>query len=167
MENLFMERIVKRKKSGVDYAIITAEIVGCVVLSLAALMFVPQLGLFIVVALGYGTWFLVGKRNLEFEYALTDGELDIDRIAARRRRKRVFSAHGKEFEMVAPHKSVYWSNEYKGIKKVLDVTEGAEAEGVWFVVTYFGGERGVVLFQPSAKMIDTLWHINPRKVMRS
>lgn len=166
MEQLFMEKIVKRKRTGLDTAINAGIILACVILSIAALLFIPSFGLFLAVGLGYGTWFLLGQRNVEFEYALTNGELDIDRIVARRRRKRIFSAHGKEFEMVAPQRSVYWSNDYKAMKKVLDATSGKEAEGVWFIVTPIGGERGVVLFQPTPAMIDSLWHINPRKVMR-
>jgi hypothetical protein len=164
---LFMEKIVKRKKTGLDIAIITGEITACVVLALAAFAFIPSIGMFLSVALGYGTWYLVTMRSMEFEYALTNGELDIDRIIARRRRKRIFSANGKEFEMVAPVKSVYYSNEFKTMKKVIDATAGKEAEGVWFIVTHIGGDRGVVLFQPTSNMIEALWHMNPRKVMRS
>lgn len=167
MEQLFMEKIVKRKRSGLDLALNAGIIVSAVVLSLAAILFVPSFGLFLAAGLGYGAWFLLGQRNIEFEYALTNGELDIDKIVARRRRKRVFSAHGKEFELVAPQKSVYWSKDLRELKKVLDTTSGPEAEGVWFIVTPLGGERGVVLFQPTPAMIDALWHINPRKVMRS
>lgn len=166
MEQLFMEKIVKRKRTGLDMAINTGIVLACIVLSLAAIVFVPSFGLFLAAGLCYGTWFLLGQRNVEFEYALTNGELDIDRIVARRRRKRVFSAHSKEFEMVAPQKSVYWSKEYRDLKKVLNTTAGQDAEGVWFIVTPIGGERGVVLFQPTAAMIDAMWHTNPRKVMR-
>lgn len=171
MENLFMEKIVKRKKSSIDLAIIIGEITACVVLSLAAFVLLAQVGLgsislFVVVGLIYGTWFLVGQRSLEYEYALTNGELDLDRIVSRRRRKRLFSGNVKEFESVAPQKSVYWSNEFKALKKVIDVTSGKDAEGVWFIVTQIGGERGVILFQPTSAMIDAMWHANPRKVMR-
>ena len=165
-----MEKIVKRKKSGLDLAIVIGEITACVVLSVVSITLLMQfglgqIGLFVVVGLIYGTWFLVGQRNLEYEYALTNGELDLDRIVARRR-KRLFSGNVKEFESVAPQKSVYWSNEFKALKKVIDVTAGKDAEGVWFIVTQIGGERGVILFQPTAAMIDAMWHANPRKVMR-
>ena len=166
MEQLFMEKIVKRKATGLDMAINAGIVLACVLLGLAAILFIPSVGLFLAVGLGYGAWFLLGQRNIEYEYALTNGELDIDRIVARRRRKRIFSAHGKEFELVAPVKSVYWSKEYRELKKVLDATSGKDAEGVWFIVTPIGGERGVVLFQPTQNMMDALWHINPRKVMR-
>lgn len=167
MEHLFMEKIVKRKKTAIDVASNTLIITACIILASAAAILIPSVGLFVAAGLGYGTWYLVGLRNLEFEYALTNGEFDIDRIIARRRRKRIFSAHGKEFELVAPKKSAYWSNELKSLKKVIDATSGKDAEGVWFIVAQIGGERGVVFFQPTAAMIDALWHSNPRKVMRS
>lgn len=166
MEQLFMEKIVKRKRTGADLAINIGIVVLAVVAGIAAILFIPSIGLFLAAGIGYGAWYLLGQRNVEFEYALTNGELDIDRIVARRRRKRIFSAHAKEFEMVAPQKSVYWSKEYRELKKVLDTTAGKEAEGVWFIVTPIGGTRGVVLFQPTPAMIDAMWHTNPRKVMR-
>ena len=163
---LFMEKIVRRKKTGIDVAIVSAEITGAVVLGLAAFLLIPSVGMFLAVGLGYGAWYLAGMRNLEFEYALTNGELDIDRIQARRKRKRIFSAHGKEFELVAPVRSAYYSNELKALKKVIDASAGKDAEGVWFILTHIGGERGIILFQPTSGMIDALWHVNPRKVMR-
>ncbi len=164
---LFLERIVKRKKSGLDNLIVAGEIVACVVLGVAAFALIPSIGMFLAVGLGYGTWYLVGMRNVEFEYAITNGELDIDRIVSRRRRKRIFSAHGKEFELVAPIKSSYYANDMKEMKKKIDATAGKDAEGVWFIITNMGGERGIVLFQPTANMVDALWHANPRKVMRA
>jgi len=164
---LFVEKIVKRKKTGLDNLIITGEILACMILSVAAFALIPSFGMFIAVGLGYGTWYLVTMRSKEFEYAVTNGELDIDRIIARRRRKRIFSAHGKEFELVAPVKSTYYTKDMQNMKKKIDATSGKDAEGVWFITTHLGGESGIVLFQPNANMIDALWHTNPRKVMRS
>ena len=41
--------------------------------------------------------------NVEYEYIVTNGELDIDRIIARRGRKRMINIKTNAYELIAPY----------------------------------------------------------------
>jgi uncharacterized membrane protein len=164
--DIFIEKIVKRKKDAVDYLIVAGLVFAAVAISFVAFAFVPQASLLIAIGACYGAWYVAGMRNIEFEYCLTNGDLDIDRIVSMRKRKRIFSGNAKDFEMVAPVKSIHYSSEIKNTKKVIDASGGKGAEGVWFISTRIGNDAGVILFQPAPNMIDGLWHSIPRKVFK-
>ncbi len=86
----FVEQIVKKKKQPLDWLIIVAVCLAALVVSWAILKFVNFL-LPMIVLVVWGAWWLITNRNLEFEYSITNGEMDVDCIIAQRRRKRLCS----------------------------------------------------------------------------
>ena len=106
----FIEQIVPKKKDGKEWAIIVAVIVGLLVVFLALFLFsgypfVLMLMPFLLVGAGYGGWYLLTTQNKEFEYCVTNGDIDIDCIIARRRRKRLVSVAGRKIESLLPYDS--------------------------------------------------------------
>lgn len=55
------------------------------------------LGLILAAGAGYGTYFLVQGMYIEYEYTFTNGELDIDKIIAKRRRQELVTAEVRKF----------------------------------------------------------------------
>ena len=97
----FVEQIVKKQKGGKEYAIIAATILGALVLGALSLM----LGMFaalLLVGIGYGAWWLITSQNVEFEYSVTNGDIDISQIIAQRNRKIIVSVAGEKIESMAP-----------------------------------------------------------------
>ena len=99
----FFEQIVKKKKSPAEWAIMVGTLVVAVVLLLAMLnipilMAMPILPTIIIVGIGYGGWWLITGQNMEFEYCVTNGDIDIDLIIAKRKRKRIVSVVGRKVE---------------------------------------------------------------------
>ena len=105
--DVFMEKIVPKRKDLKDSLIASLIVFFTVVVSLILIVFkiplLSELGLniFIVAGLIYLAYRLITSRNVEFEYIVTNGDLDIDRITAKRKRKRIFSASCKEFDILA------------------------------------------------------------------
>lgn len=164
--DIFMEKIVQKKKDYKDFLIIAAILIGAVVL-VGVAMFVPILGqmwLFFAAGIIYVSYLLTSTRNVEFEYAVTNGDLDIDKIIAQRKRKRIFSANCKTFEVVARVKSEHYTPQYKSIKNQIDCTSTKDADGVYFVVLNYKNEQTVVYFEPTEKMLQSFKTFIPRKV---
>lgn len=164
--DIFIEKIVLRKKTSKDQLITMGIIVGGFIATIAVFS-IPALApfaLFIAAAIVYGAFYFSKSRNIEFEYAVTNGELDIDKIIAQRRRKRVFSASSKDFEIVAKLKSDKYSNEYKNIKNRIEAVSSMESSDVYFLVTNYKGERTIVFFEPDKRMIDNFKTFISRKV---
>ncbi|HBP37346.1 MAG TPA: hypothetical protein DD640_01120 [Clostridiales bacterium] len=167
MDDTFMEKIVARRKTGQDYWKITGLMVASFLIMAAIMMFggyfsflVPLL----LVGLGYGLWFLLSGMNREYEYIVTNGDLDIDMIIARRRRKRVFSGKAKEFELMAKVSSDDYRQAAKGNRKLLDCSSSIKSPNNWFIEAEYKGERLLVIFEPDERMLKNLKRFNPSRI---
>lgn len=89
----FFEQIVSIKKSGKSIALFS--FIWLFALTLCALLFLTGiLGSFtpiLIVALGYGAWWLTSKLNVEYEYIVTNGTMDVDKIINKSSRQRISS----------------------------------------------------------------------------
>ncbi|NLM73194.1 MAG: hypothetical protein GX184_04080 [Clostridiaceae bacterium] len=164
--DMFIEKIVKRKKSAADILLIALIILVCVVASYFLFLYIPTFSSLFVVLLIYAGYYLISIRNVEFEYAVTNGDIDIDTIINQRKRKRLFSGNVKDFEVMARVKSDKYTTHIRECKNVKDFTSHDEKADVWFI--YLNqGEPSVILFEPDSKMVDTLFTFAPRVVHRN
>lgn len=164
----FIEKLITKRKTGKDRAfsagiIALGIIVAYLVLNLTA-AFLQSISLLLAAGVLYGTYLLVKSRNIEFEYAVTNGDLDIDRIVAQRKRKRIFSASCKDFEIVAKVSSDKFKQEGANIQKKIEAVSTLQNPDVYFIVLNYKGERTVVFFEPDKRMLDNFKTFIPRKV---
>lgn len=162
----FIEKIVARKKTGQDHLIVAGIIIGAIVaiVVVSSIPVVNSLGPALWLIIGYLAYYLIKSRNIEFEYAVTNGDLDIDKIVAQRKRKRIFSGTAKDFEIVAKVKGDKYTNEYKNIAKKIEAVSNMDSPNVYFVVTAFKGERTIVFFEPDNRMLSNFKIFIPRKI---
>lgn len=163
---MFNEKIIKRRKSTLDMVYTVVLYAAALLASFMAIMLIPSFSMIIVAGLFYLAYFLSSKRNIEYEYAVTNGDLDIDMIINQKKRKRVFSQNAKEFEVVARVKSDHYTKEHKECKNIKDYTSHSEHADVWFVFTRLDGNPAVILIEPNEKMIENFYIFNPRKVFK-
>ena len=162
----FNEYMVRRKKSGVDIAKMAAMIVGAIVLILILLLFAQFLGSFLllaVVGVGYLLYIGINMQKVEFEYSVTNGELDIDKITAQRKRKRVVSVRSRDFEYFAPktaeHMSAYNDST---VTARIDATSNTGDEGVYFAIYFKNNLKTCMSFEPTEKMLNDFARFAPR-----
>lgn len=170
--DIFVEYIVKRKKGKKEYVKIAAIIVAAIVLAMLTpmLMLVPVVGSLSVlctVAVIYGAYYLITNLNVEYEYILTNGELDVDTIINRRSRKRLITVQVKNFEFVAPTgTSEFKSEENANFTRVIDASSANIEHKAYFAVFNKDGQRIKLVFEPTEKMLDVFETIVPRNVKR-
>jgi Ca2+/Na+ antiporter len=167
MNDTFMEKIVQRRKTGQDYMKIVGLLLASFVLLTALMLFggyVSFLVPFLLVGLFYGLWYLLTSMNKEYEYIVTNGELDIDCIIARRKRRRVFSGKAREFEIMASLDSDDYKYAEGGRLVKLDFSPHIAAPGNWFFICEYKGERTMVIFQPDERMLGSMKRYNPSKI---
>ena len=166
--DMYAEYIVKKKS---DFK--TSLIKALVVLASAILMYIAliitQNAVFFMPAavalIGWAGYHVFIQFNVEYEYIVTNGELDIDRIVARRGRRRIINIQTNNFELIAPyddeHRAAYESGEFK---KTIDVRSGPDAEG-WFVIANHKDQGRVrILFEPTPKMLKIFSEYLPRQM---
>jgi len=163
----FIEKIVAKKKDMRDSLIITGIILGVVIL-ISVVFVVPvvkSLWLVVDAAIIYGAYRLITSLNIEFEYIVTNGDLDIDKIISQRKRKRIFSASCKDFDIVAKVKSSHYSPQVHSIKNRIEAASSSDSENAYFVTLNYKGEKTIVIFEPDERMLKNFKTFIPRKVM--
>lgn len=163
MSESYVELLVKKKKTPKDSILKGLMIAGIVILVLIGL--VIPLVLIAAIALGVLAYFKMPGLDLEFEYLYVNGELDIDKIMSKVKRKRVGSFDIGKAEMVAPVKS-HELDYYRQSKdlKVVDCSSGEENANVYGMVIKDEKGMKLVLFEPNQEILDDMRRIAPRKV---
>ncbi len=173
MSDVFIEHLIKRKKDKKDYLIIVLLIILSFILSFGfffvGAMFIPDfMGVWslLFAAIWYFAYIFISSRNVEFEYALTNSEFDIDKITAKRKRTNLVSLDIKKAEIVANINDTDHNRILKHkSSKVLDYTSNTDDKSnVYFIIVMIEGEKQIILFEPTSKMLENIYKFNPRNV---
>lgn len=160
--DIFCEQIVPIKKTFLTYLAIAALLIAAVVISVVLFIYSGQFPILILGIVGviYGTAKLLPLFSVEYEYIVTNGTVDIDKIIGKRERRRILS-----FEC----KDIVRTGKFTGSA----VQAGPSAK------TYFcgnkenahylvGGEnkKFVLIFSPNEKTINAIKECAPRTIKR-
>ena len=164
--DIFLEKIVKKKKTILDFAIVGGIILLSLLLLLVMLSFrfLSSLVPLLVAGIGYIAYMFIRNRNIEYEYIVTNGDLDIDMIIAQRKRKRIFSGACKDFEMIAKLTSGKYDHNYQNNKDRIVAVSSMDSSDVYFISINKDGKKTLVFFEPHAKMVESFKKYIPLKV---
>lgn len=161
--DIFVEQIVKKKFGSKDYLIMTATVIGALLLLLLSLMFIPGFAFLILIGLCFGVYYLITSRNLEFEYSVTNGDITIDKIINRRKRKRVISTDAHSIEEIGKFKPEVLRNK-NGYTQFF-TSDYDDGRGSWYFCAH-DTKRGniLVVFSPEEKVLNAIKPFIPRQV---
>ena len=164
MRDVFKEQIVK-KQPGKKAAIIKTAIIAFIVILFFLLM--PLTGQFtpiIIFALGFGAYYYFATLNVEYEYIFTNGELDIDCIYSKSRRKRVFSGTVRDFEIMAHVEDKNHVNAFNSATETVDYASGQVKPNTYAFLHTYKGKKLKVIIEPNEGMVQAFsTYITPRK----
>ncbi len=156
----FCEQILKQSMDGKRVLIVLASVCGVIALCVVAMLFLPWIFLPVAALSGFGIYWILSMQSWEVEYAVTNGEIDIDRIIARRDRKKLVRVRGEKIESLLPVAKVSFSKKFDRV--VMAATSKSAA--TW-AFTYQGKMGStLVLFEPNAEVLDALYKGLPRTV---
>ena len=149
----FVEQIVAKKKGGKEYGIIFLVILAALVLTAALFLLFPPL-MVLVVGIGYGAWWLITSQNVEYEYSVTNGDIDIDQIIAQRKRKRIVSVSGSKIESLVPYNAAEYANRHFD----RTVMAAPATEAATWCFTYHSKKNGhtLVVLSPEERVLNAL-----------
>jgi hypothetical protein len=162
MTDVFVEQLVKKRMGPKDYAIVAAVILGTIVAVILSLL-VPAFMLLIVAGVCFGAYYLISSRSLEFEYSVTNGEITIDKVINRSRRKRILSLDAHDIEDIGKYRPEIKSN--KSAFKPYFVSEFDDGREAWYFCARTSKNGNVlVVFSPDERTLDAVKHFLPRQV---
>ena len=164
MTDMYSELLVKKETTGKDKAI-KILIIALIVLTAAAGLLITPLAWVLTIGLGIAAYFVLPLLDLEYEYVFVNGELDIDRIASKAKRKRMKSFDLAKMEMMAPvnsHRMDYQNHNTN--LKVLDFSSGNPQHKIFAMIIPDDNNVYKVLLEPDRELIDNIARSCPRKV---
>lgn len=170
----FMEQIVVRRSTPLDLikrlGIILAAMI-CIFLFLFILPALPNtigqlfsmLGIVFALVILYGAYYLIGGTSIEYEYIMTGGELDIDKIIAKKRRRRIISINGTAFTQVAHY---HTGVNLKGLTKIMACSSLTDDHTYYAQFEHPTHGKGVLLFTPNDQILQELRRRTKRMIWK-
>lgn len=160
MSDIYTEQLLKKQSSSKDNRIKFILIVltlGVVVMTLGNLLWL--LGIFIMI--GVDVW-VFRSLNVEYEYLYINGNLDIDKIMSKSRRKKVFEMEINDLEVMALRGEAELKM-YQGLK-AQDYSSGNTNSRQYEMIVIQNGEKKRIIFEPNDVIVDGMRMLAPRKV---
>ena len=169
-QDVFVECMVKKRMSGKDYliflgiglagaALIFAGIIGFLLTGVLSIAFFAFVG---VIA---GAYYLFSRRNIEFEYAVTNGDVSIDKIVSRRSRKRLTSFDSKDVEEFGDYAPKAEALKSRRVDKVIFASAYDDGHESKYVIAK-SKKTGMTLivFDPDERTVDAIKPFLPRQI---
>lgn len=120
-----------------------------------------------VIAAGGFWWWAAFRTGLEYEYTYFDGDLDFDKIRAKRKRKHILSINMENVTSIVPvdDPSLYNIHQNSGAK-IVDVSSRKPDRKVYEIVHQDAGVTTCIRFEPDEKFLDSISIKYGRKVTR-
>lgn len=163
--NEHIELLISSRQSSGHKAAKIALIVATVVAAILFFMTQSILVLLVAVAAGFGAYYLGLRSEIEYEYAITESDMDVDAIFSKQTRKHIITLDLKKMEVCAPINS-YHLDEYKNRQyKSADYSSRNPENQKNMYVMYYNGEKKFI-FELDDRFVNAIYNQAPRKVFR-
>ncbi len=160
MMDSFSEQIVKQKMDGKRLLSVVAAVVGAVLICAVTAWFMTWLLLPILALCVYGVIWVITSQSWEVEYAVTNGDIDIDRIVARRSRTCIVRVRGAKIESLLPVTASTMNTHYDRVVMAAQSKNTA----TWAFTYHSKKGSTLVLFEPNDDVLQALRAGLPRLV---
>jgi hypothetical protein len=167
MGDIYKEQIIKRKPN-TKTTIYRAGLIGAVALVfIVGTFYLGGWGTTLALIAGFGAYFAMGFLYVEYEYTFTSGELDIDIIYNKSRRKRVFSGQVKDFDIMAHVGDKVRMGDFSSAQETVDYSSGVVSDDTYAFLANYKGKRLKVIIEPNEMVFKAIASsLTPRKLFK-
>ncbi len=168
MNDVFNEQLVARRPNQKDLLQKIGIGAACAVLIFLATI-VPALMSFVVPIIAVvivGVVFLFRRYNIEYEYVFTNGDLDIDKIINKSKRKNAISVSVRSFVTMVPVANKDYEREVSNFTKLYDFSSGTVKENTYAVIFDRDKEHVKMIFEPDEQMFKAIRNFIPRIIKK-
>lgn len=168
MDN-FTEKLVKKAPTSADNAKKTLIYAGGILITIVLIIIsiitlgtmISMLGMVLAAGAGYATYFLGQATYVEYEYTFTNGELDIDKIVAKKKRSSLITADVRKFTAFGKYND--------NLAETSDMTVVISSDNIASHEYYadfqheeYGSTR--IVFSPNEPMLENIKRSLPRSL---
>ncbi len=165
MSDLYQEILISRETPFVNKVIKVAAYAVTAIFILGGFMLLNPLFLIPGVAMAICCYIFLPRLDVEYEYLYVNGELDIDAIYSKQKRKRIAGYDMEELEILAPSTS-HALDSYKNQQgvKIRDFTSRDPQAQSYTLVFSKEGKRDIIKVELNDVILGDIRRIAPRKV---
>lgn len=159
----FKEQLVTRKSDNTVFIKRALIFIASLLIAVVLFIFLNVMSLILIALLFWGAYTLIRNFDVEYEYICTNGDLDIDKITAKSRRKRLISVDLKNVSDFDLLKGKNLNKDYS----IIDATSGESKDESYFIQckdTKYGMCN--VLITPDEDMLEVIKTYLPRTIRR-
>lgn len=165
MSDVFKEQMIAVKRTSSDGIKKMGIVIAAIIIGFLGIMLGgPFIGPMLVMGLVIGVVYLVKSMNLEYEYALTNDELDVDKIINKERRKRVLTIDIKEMQMMAHINDGMRKAEIDRAQKTIDVSSGEVGPDTYAILFMHENALTKLILEPNDGIQKSIYRQAPSKV---
>lgn len=156
----FAEQLVKKYSSSSETLkktlIVVAAVIGCII-AVFLCVILPKLSpVFILFAIGviYGAFYLINSMYTEYEYEVTNGDLDISKIIAKKKRSELLSVKVSDFTSLSEYDENNFTEDDNMTR--YHCSDGTINHLFYADFTNENGEKCRLYFSPSTSIIEAM-----------
>ena len=160
----FKEQLVTRKPDNTVFIKRAGIFVAALFIAVLLFVFLNVMSLILIALLFWGAYILIRNFDVEYEYICTNGDLDIDKITAKSKRKRLISIEIKNATDFGIVENKAFNKEYS----IIDATSGEGENKSDYYIACRDSKYGMcyILFSPDEDMLEFIKACLPRTIRR-
>ena len=164
--DVYVEQLIVKSPDGKDMAkkvlIVAGALVIVILCFLFFMPFVPILAALVGFGVMYGAYYLLTGVYCEYEYIVTNGDIDIDKIVGKRKRTRLVSASVKNFTSFGRLENAPQTS------GSITTVKASDGTGHDFYADFTHSKLGEtrIIFSPSEKTLEAIKPFLPRTIKR-
>lgn len=162
------EVIIKKKIDAISTFFRIFAIIVTIAVVIASALVLSSFGMLIVLLAVFVTYLVFKYTDIEYEYAFVNGQLDIDCIYQKKKRKPAKSFNFDKLEVMGPvnHQKILAYEKRPNIKN-FNFTSGFEDRDVYVAILVGqSGGLGRLYFEPNEAMIKSIYQNSPSRVFK-
>ena len=165
--DVFKEQIVKKEPTLKSKLIKAGVILFIVVVFFFIFPYTGEFTVIITAILGFAAYYFFGTLNVEYEYIFTNGELDIECIYSKSRRKRLYSGVVRDFEIMTHVDDKNHASAFNSAAETKDYSSGRTKDNTYAFLTAYKGKKLKIIIEPDDIMQQAFSTvITPRKFIK-
>ncbi len=161
----FFEQIISIRKTGKTIACFSAIWILALPLCILAFVFLGSFAVLIIAGILFGAYKLTSLLNVEYEYIITNGSMDVDKITNKSSRKRILSfdlSGVTRLEKYNPHilNSI-------NLKDVVFACDQNDSNAYFMVAEKEGKKPNYLVFSPNDKIKSAIIKFAPKFISNS
>ncbi len=159
--DIFFEQLVAIKKTGKTYLVYVLITVFALIIMAFSYFFLKPLFVITVALVAFGAYKLYSMLSVEYEYIITNSNMDIDKITAKSSRKRIFSFDILNVKRIEKYTG---SNNPVALKDCSFTCNKDDENAYLFLINDKNGETKSIVIAPDERMKGAMMSFLPKHI---